>query len=120
MHRFCMASGILRFLTFSRAMMLLFFGMCAFLGAPGYAHRALIAWQGTRFNWIFATIFSAVFGGLGMLMICREMRADQLAYRKANGLCLACGYDLAGNTSGVCPECGTLTSMGLTEVEHKD
>ena len=23
------------------------------------------------------------------------------------GLCVQCGYDLAGNTSGVCPECGT-------------
>jgi hypothetical protein len=21
--------------------------------------------------------------------------------------CVNCGYDLAGNTSGVCPECGT-------------
>lgn len=24
------------------------------------------------------------------------------------GMCRACGYDLAGNTSGRCPECGTL------------
>jgi hypothetical protein len=23
------------------------------------------------------------------------------------GLCLKCGYDLRGNISGVCPECGT-------------
>ena len=27
--------------------------------------------------------------------------------RKAKGLCVACGYDLTGNVSGVCPECGT-------------
>ena len=27
--------------------------------------------------------------------------------RLENGLCLKCGYDLTGNTSGVCPECGT-------------
>ena len=26
--------------------------------------------------------------------------------RKRRGLCLACGYDLRANTSGVCPECG--------------
>jgi hypothetical protein len=32
--------------------------------------------------------------------------------RRQNGLCLACGYDLTGNVSGVCPECGT-------EVEHR-
>lgn len=26
----------------------------------------------------------------------------------AAGCCRQCGYDLTGNTSGVCPECGTL------------
>jgi hypothetical protein len=26
--------------------------------------------------------------------------------RRRKGLCLKCGYDLTGNTSGVCPECG--------------
>ena len=27
--------------------------------------------------------------------------------RKKKGLCLKCGYDLTGNVSGVCPDCGT-------------
>ena len=27
--------------------------------------------------------------------------------RKRLGLCIACGYDLTGNTSGICPECGS-------------
>ena len=27
--------------------------------------------------------------------------------RKKRGQCLKCGYDLTGNESGVCPECGT-------------
>jgi hypothetical protein len=26
---------------------------------------------------------------------------------RSSGLCQACGYNLTGNTSGVCPECGT-------------
>lgn len=26
--------------------------------------------------------------------------------RRKRGLCLGCGYDLRGNTSGICPECG--------------
>ena len=26
--------------------------------------------------------------------------------RWARGLCVGCGYDLTGNVSGVCPECG--------------
>ena len=28
--------------------------------------------------------------------------------RRREGLCLSCGYDLTGNESGVCPECGTV------------
>jgi hypothetical protein len=31
----------------------------------------------------------------------------RLWQRPANGHCHACGYDLTGNVSGVCPECGT-------------
>ena len=33
---------------------------------------------------------------------------DHLARRRRlrTGLCRSCGYDLTGNTSGVCPECG--------------
>jgi hypothetical protein len=27
--------------------------------------------------------------------------------RRRKGLCTACGYDLTGNVSGVCPECGS-------------
>ncbi len=27
--------------------------------------------------------------------------------RRRNGCCIDCGYDLTGNESGVCPECGT-------------
>ena len=34
----------------------------------------------------------------------------RLKRRNHNGLCEACGYDLTGNVSGVCPECGTVIS----------
>jgi hypothetical protein len=30
--------------------------------------------------------------------------------RKKNGLCIECGYDLTGNESGICPECGSKVS----------
>ncbi len=30
--------------------------------------------------------------------------------RRKRGLCLACGYNLTGNTSGTCPECGRATT----------
>jgi hypothetical protein len=29
------------------------------------------------------------------------------------GLCVSCRYSLTGNTSGVCPECGTPTTVGV-------
>ncbi len=30
-------------------------------------------------------------------------------HRRRKGLCIKCGYNLTGNVSGVCPECGTET-----------
>lgn len=32
---------------------------------------------------------------------------NMIEQRRNLGLCLKCGYDLHGNVSGVCPECGT-------------
>jgi hypothetical protein len=29
------------------------------------------------------------------------------------GHCVTCGYDLTGNTSGTCPECGTAVAKGV-------
>jgi hypothetical protein len=34
--------------------------------------------------------------------------------RRAPGLCLRCGYDLAGNVSGTCPECGQPIADGTS------
>ena len=36
----------------------------------------------------------------------------RLRQRPKVGCCPACGYNLTGNTSGVCPECGTPTAAG--------
>lgn len=39
-----------------------------------------------------------------------EMRSDMRVDNRAMlNQCLRCGYNLTGNTSGVCPECGTPT-----------
>lgn len=32
--------------------------------------------------------------------------------RRKRGLCTQCAYDLTGNLSGICPECGTPTLLG--------
>lgn len=37
----------------------------------------------------------------------RAWRWTTLDEREIEGRCLKCGYDLTGNVSGVCPECGT-------------
>ena len=40
-------------------------------------------------------------------LLIRTRRFLVLRRRRKNGLCLQCGYNLTGNVSGVCPECGT-------------
>lgn len=32
----------------------------------------------------------------------------QSRHRRRKGYCAKCGYNLAGNTTGICPECGTV------------
>jgi hypothetical protein len=44
------------------------------------------------------------------LLIVPFWRLRRLRLRRAAGLCPACAYDLRGNVSGVCPECGTAVS----------
>ena len=39
----------------------------------------------------------------------------RVAARRSAGLCVRCGYDLTGNVSGVCPECGTRPSGSANE-----
>ena len=48
-----------------------------------------------------------VFGVVVWPMV-RQRERERLA--KA-GRCARCGYDLTGNTSGICPECGTTVSQ---------
>lgn len=53
--------------------------------------------------WIVAVLF----GVLPAISLTKFLRARQKSQRVKHGCCTACGYDLAGNVSGVCPECGT-------------
>lgn len=38
--------------------------------------------------------------------------------RRRKGLCVKCGYDLTGNVSGVCPECGTKVEDRSARIEE--
>jgi hypothetical protein len=44
---------------------------------------------------------------LGVLPFCWFVRWQRHRTRIARNLCAICSYSLTGNTSGVCPECGT-------------
>ena len=49
-----------------------------------------------------------VFAALPMVWV---RSARQQRRRRSAGLCPACAYNLTGNTSGVCPECGTAVGV---------
>jgi hypothetical protein len=44
--------------------------------------------------------------------------AFQRLARRCPGRCSTCGYDLTGNTSGVCPECGGTTRIPRDAKKH--
>lgn len=46
-------------------------------------------------------------GLLAWFLLRPALRAQR---RRRRGCCLGCGYDLTGNESGVCPECGQAAS----------
>jgi hypothetical protein len=62
------------------------------------------------FPYWLPALFLAVPVAAGAVHIRRRRRR---ARRTRTGLCVSCGYSLAGNTSGVCPECGTPVSAAI-------
>ncbi|MGD8451537.1 MAG: hypothetical protein PVJ57_06935 [Phycisphaerae bacterium] len=56
-------------------------------------------------------------GGLVWIWMCsRVFRKARLRRERAwQGHCVNCGYNLTGNTSGVCPECGTAVQRAERE-----
>jgi hypothetical protein len=44
---------------------------------------------------------------VGLTVAWVTWKRSEPADRQERGLCTRCGYDLTGNVSGVCPECGT-------------
>ncbi len=52
-------------------------------------------------------ISALIYGGGLALAGYVAYRLDWRGLRLRRGLCVECGYNLTGNVSGVCPECGT-------------
>jgi hypothetical protein len=48
----------------------------------------------------------------------RSWLQDERKFRIATCRCVSCGYQLTGNTSNVCPECGTIVTQEIAYL-HK-
>lgn len=68
-----------------------------------------IIWTGFIANTVlYAGLWAAV--TVGAVAATRRTR---VYLRRKKGCCIHCGYDLRGNTSGTCPECGSATAAAI-------
>ena len=68
-------------------------------GAPGFRRVTVATSQWSFPLWLPALLFTAP-AAARLPALARRRR------RRLRGRCLGCGYDLTGNVSGTCPECG--------------
>ena len=73
------------------------------------AMRVVERWLGSDRGATFVALVTLVIvpatGAIGIHnLIAGPLRRS---HRRRLGLCINCGYDLTGNESGICPECGT-------------
>ncbi|MDB5290092.1 MAG: hypothetical protein JWL69_1333 [Phycisphaerales bacterium] len=64
--------------------------------------------------WMAIVFAASVFVPWQWLLLRRLLRLQRTAQRAERGQCRICGYDLTGNVSGTCPECGQ--KVGTTDV----
>ena len=89
----------------------------AWLLAPAWALVAMwdVTTHPSQFKPRWATV-ATVDGSYALCFLatvaCRypQHRRTLQSRRRRTGLCTECGYDLTGNASGKCPECGILIS----------
>lgn len=71
-------------------------------GSPPLRYMALIG------NWSFYFLALLLVFGCGNLLVHSIIRR----FYTQPGHCRSCGYNLTGNTSGICPECGSAIPKG--------
>ncbi len=78
-----------------------------------------VAMQNVRFTRIDVTMW-LVIPLAAIYPIIAFIRAPyrRRALRRRKGLCVNCGYDLTGNVSGICPECGEKLIVTSTPEEQ--
>ena len=60
---------------------------------------------GDYHRWIDIPLWIPLVGSFAWLFVLWRA-SSQRKYRRHRGLCIKCGYNLTGNTTSVCPECG--------------
>lgn len=112
----------LRSLKLSELLFYASFSLSAWMAILVYAAASLAGWTSmlTMPSVVKTSVVSVFFTSVltiltvGMIFILFAFYVPLLKYeighhRNINKECWYCGYDLTGNTSGVCPECGTST-----------
>lgn len=75
--------------------------------AAGDTRSRRVIWGGVAHNALALVVFAALLYSLtGWRAWFGSRSWSRAARRRARGLCNTCGYDMRGNDSGVCPECG--------------
>ncbi len=77
-----------------------FIGLNVFYPKGPSCEWGLSAYVSPRFLWVIACLLATYPAVTFMRGPLRRRR------RRKRGLCVGCGYDLTGNITGVCPECG--------------
>jgi hypothetical protein len=68
---------------------------------------------------LLLTVFLGVGGGIVGRSVAATIEDRRTEKRAAEGRCFRCGFSLTGNTSGVCPECGTPVPKEPAEKSHR-
>ena len=64
------------------------------------------AWACAAVGFVVLAFLCLPFITIGWMMLC-DIWADRRKRARRTGLCPRCRYNLTGNVSGTCPECGT-------------
>ena len=90
----------------------LMIGALAFAGgivAAGLTRHVAPKLTGIARLIVFAAVYVVIVAaalGIFAHYVTKRLKPRLLSELRRRGLCHECGYDLSGNTSGVCPECG--------------
>jgi len=83
---------------------------------PAYRHKVWRLWRGVLYMWLPLWMPFVLFGVYPAYALVTR-RSRRRRRRRRQGLCVLCGYNLTGNVSGICPECGS--PCGLDEGEGR-